>query len=334
MGRIQNPVHLTFYVFMVILVIGTLFPFYILLVGSFKTQAEINSEPLNLPGTVEVSPNVRWQYIVDQTPIEVADFMQRFGLEKRPASHRKLSEIASSPEQLEEIKDFVGSQLRLASVQLVLKRANLLQALAVTMFVVLGSVAMLSLTGGMASYALANTRYRLFQYILVVFILGLTLPQMLGLLPLYIMLSDAGQLGNPIALILIYTGVRMPMTILIFLAFYKTIPSDLEDASKIDGLSRIGYFFRILLPLSKVPILTTFVISGTFVFNDYMTPLIFMTDPVWTTVQVALARFVGAQTWFFGPIFAGVLIAALPMLLIYLLMNRTFITGLTAGVTK
>jgi raffinose/stachyose/melibiose transport system permease protein len=330
----RSPVHIAFYVFMAILVVVTLFPFYILLVGAFKTQEEINSEPLRPPGAVEVSPNTRWLYIVDQTPIEVEDFMQKFGLEKRPAAHRKLSEIANSPEQLEEMKRYVGSQLRLASVRLVLKRGNLLQALLVTMVIVLGSVAVLSLTGGMAAYPLSLARYRAFHYILLVFILGLTLPLMLGLLPLYIMLKNAGLLGNPIALILIYAGVRMPMTILIFLAFYRTIPSDLEDASKIDGLSRIGYFFRILLPLSKIPILTTFVISGTYVFNDYMTPLIFMPDPNRTTVQVALATFVGAQTWFFGPIFAGVLIAALPMLLIYLLMNQTFITGLTAGVTK
>ena len=59
-----------------------------------------------------------------------------------------------------------------------------------------------------------------------------------------------------------------------------------------------------------------------------------MTHPIWTTVQVALARFVGAQTWFFGPIFAGVLLASLPMLLIYLLMNRTFITGVLSGSVK
>jgi len=124
------------------------------------------------------------------------------------------------------------------------------------------------------------------------------------------------------------------MTILIFYAFYSTIPGELEDASKIDGLSRFGFFFRILLPMSKAAILTTFVISGTYVFNDYMTPLVFMTHPIWTTVQVALARFVGAQTWFFGPIFAGVLLASLPMLLIYLLMNRTFITGVLSGSVK
>jgi raffinose/stachyose/melibiose transport system permease protein len=271
---------------------------------------------------------------MDQTPIDVQDFLERFGLEKRPAAHRKLKEIASSPEQLGEMKAYVAGRLRLGSINLVVKRAHVLQALVTTMVAVLGSVFVLSIAGGMAAYPLSLARYRVFHYILVVFIVGLSLPLMLGLLPLYILFNNAGLIGNPISLILIYSGVRMPMTILIFLAFYKTSPSDLEDAAKMDGLKPIGYFFRVLLPLSKVPILTTFVLSGTYVFNDYMTPLIYMTDPIWTTIQVSLATFVGAQTWFFGPIFAGVLIAALPMLLIYLFMNRTFITGLTAGVTK
>lgn len=330
----RSPIYIVFYVLMAILTVVTLFPFYIMLVGAFKTQEEINSEPLHLPGSIEVSSNVTRAYLIDQTPIEVQDFLERFDLEKRPASHRKLKEIANGPEQLEEMKAYVAGHLRLGSINLVLKRGNLLQALLMTMVVMLGSVLVLSIAGGMAAYPLSLARYQAFHYVLLVFIVGLSLPLMLGILPLYIAFSRLGLLGSPIGLILIYSGVRMPLTILVFLAFYKSIPSELEDASKVDGLSRIGYFFRILLPLSKIPILTTFVISGTYVFNDYMTPLVFMIDPVWTTVQVALSRFVGAQTWFFGPIFAGVMIAALPMLLIYLLMNRTFITGLTAGVTR
>ena len=330
----RSPIYVAFYAFLIIFLVVTLFPLYIMLVGSFKTQQEINSTPLSLPGAVEVSPNIRWSYIVDQTPIEVNDFLERFGLEKRPAAHRKLVEIASSPGQLEEMKEYVAGHLRLGSINLVMKRGNLLQALAMTMLVVFGSVFVLSIAGGMAAYPLSLARFRMFHYILIIFIVGLSLPLMLGMVPLYIAFNSFGLLGNPLGLILIYAGVRMPMTILIFLAFYKTIPAELEDASKIDGLNRIGFFFRVLLPLSKIPILTTFVISGTYVFNDYMTPLIFMSNPVWTTIQVALSQFVGAQTWFFGPIFAGVLLASLPMLLIYLLMNRTFITGLTAGVTK
>lgn len=330
----KSPLYIAFYTFLITFTVITLMPFYIMFVGSFKTQQEINNEPLSLPGVTEVSSNIRWSYIVDQTPIEVEEFLTRFGLEKRPAAHRKLSEIAQSPEQLEEMKTYVAGHLRLGSVNLVLKRGHLLEALIVTMGVVLGSVLVLSIAGGMAAYPLSLTPYRSFHYVLIIFTVGLSLPLMLGMVPLYISFNRLNLLDNPLSLLLIYGGVRMPMTILIFLAFYKSIPSELEDASKIDGLNRIGYFFRILLPLSKIPILTTFIISGTYVFNDYMTPLVFLTNPVWTTIQVALAQFVGAQTWFFGPIFAGVLIASLPMLLLYLLMNRTFITGLTAGVTK
>jgi raffinose/stachyose/melibiose transport system permease protein len=305
-----------------------------MITGAFKTQAEINSQPLSLPGTVEISPNIRMAYIVDQTPVNIDEFIDHFGLEKRPASHRKLHEIARSPEQLAEMQDYIGATVRTASVQLVLKRGKLVQALLMTLIVVLGSVAILSIAGGMAAYPLAIARYGVFNYILVAFTVGLSLPLMLGMVPLYIAFSRVGLLDQPIGVMLIYSGVRMPMTILIFYAFYSTIPSELEDASKMDGLSRFGFFFRILLPMSKAAILTTFVISGTYVFNDYMTPLVFMTHPIWTTVQVALARFVGAQTWFFGPIFAGVLLASLPMLLIYLLMNRTFITGVLSGSVK
>jgi raffinose/stachyose/melibiose transport system permease protein len=330
----KSPIYILFYAFLITFLVVTLMPFYIMLTGAFKTQAEINSDPLSLPGQVEISPNITMAYIVDQTPINIGDFMATFGLERRPASHRKLHEIAQSPQQLEEMQSYIGNTVRTASVKLVLKRGNLIQALLMTLFVVLGSVAILSVAGGMAAYPLALARYGVFNYILVAFTVGLSLPLMLGMVPLYIAFSRVGLLDQPIGVMLIYSGVRMPMTILIFYAFYCSVPRELEDASKMDGLSRFGFFFRILLPTSKAAVLTTFVISGTYVFNDYMTPLIFMTHPIWTTVQVALARFVGAQTWFFGPIFAGVLLASLPMLLIYLLMNRTFITGVLAGSVK
>ncbi len=330
----KSPIYIAFYAFLIGFLLVTLMPFYIMITGAFKTQAEINSQPLSLPGTVEISPNIRMAYIVDQTPVNIEEFMDRFGLDKRPASHRKLHEMAQSPEQLAEMQAYIGDTVRTASVQLVLKRGKLIQALLMTLIVVVGSVAILSIAGGMAAYPLAIARYGVFNYILVAFTVGLSLPLMLGMVPLYITFSKVGLLDQPVGVMLIYSGVRLPMTILIFYAFYSTIPRELEDASKIDGLSRFGFFFRILLPMSKAAILTTFVISGTYVFNDYMTPLVFMTHPIWTTVQVALARFVGAQTWFFGPIFAGVLLASLPMLLIYLLMNRTFITGVLSGSVK
>jgi raffinose/stachyose/melibiose transport system permease protein len=157
---------------------------------------------------------------------------------------------------------------------------------------------------------------------------------MLALVPLYKMMIGLNLLDNPLSLILIYGASRMSITIIVFSTFYKAIPKDLEDAADLDGLGRIGYFFRILLQVSQIPIITVFIVSGTFVYNDFLTPLLFMTNMEFTHIQVALAQFVGAQTWFFGPIFAGVAIATVPRILIYLLMNRYFVSGVTAGALK
>jgi len=331
--REKSPLFVLFYAILVIFSVVTVLPVYLMMIGGFKTQNEIMTEPLTLPLKVEVSESLRWSFIKEETPIKAEDFQKRFNLKRIPF-YKKLKEIAKDEEQLEEMKNYIAPFLRIGNILLAIKKGKLLTNLLVSMIVVLGSVFVLSLAGGMAAFPLAKLQYRSFTFIFTFFILGLTLPRLLGLCPLYVMMMNLGLLGNPLALILIYGGTRMPVTIVLFSTFYKTIPRALEDAAAIDGLNKIGYYFRILLPLSKIPILMTFVISGTFAFNDYLTPLIFLDNPVWTTVQVGISHFVGSKTWFFGPIFAGCTIAVLPMLIIYLLMNKIFITGLSSGAVK
>lgn len=312
----------------------TLFPFYIMFLGAFKTQSEITNEPYSFPGDVELSQNLRWMFVRDETPVDVNQFAETFGLEQPIGANKKVSEIAESEEQLDAMLEYIGARIRLGNVVMAVKRGNLLRNLIATFIAVVGSVAVLSLFGAMAGYPLARTRYRWFGFLLAYFFAGLTLPRMLALVPLYKMMIGLNLLDSPLSLILIYGASRMPITIMVFSTFYKAIPKDLEDAADLDGLGRIGYFFRILLRVSQIPIITVFIVSGTFVYNDFLTPLLFMTDMRFTHIQVALSQFVGAQTWFFGPIFAGVAIATIPMILIYLLMNRYFVSGVTAGALK
>ncbi len=322
------------YIVLSVFSIVTLFPFYIMIMGSFKTQQEIIETPYGFPNDVELSRNIRWFYIRDETPINIETFADEFRLELPINPNKKIAEIARSEEHLQEMLNYIGAHIRTSNYVMAVKRGNLILNLVATMIIMFGSVAVLSLFGGMAGYPLAKSRYRLFNVLLVFFLLGLTMPRMLALVPLYKMMIQLNLLNNPLSLILIYGASRMSITIIVFSTFYKAIPGDLEDAGEIDGLNRVGFFFRILLPLSKIPVLTVFIVSGTFVYNDYLTPLLFMGDSSFTHIQVGLAQFVGAQTWFFGPIFAGVTIAILPMLLIYLLMNKTFISGVTAGAVK
>lgn len=322
------------YVILGLFTIMTLFPFYVMFVGSFKTQQEIVDNPYGFPGDVTLSENIRWFYIRDETPVDIEEFADKFSLTLPINPNRKVVELAKNQEQLRDMLEYIGSRIRTSNYVMAIKRGNLVLNLIATMIIMFGSVAVLSIFGGMAGYPLSKSRYSLFNVLLVFFLIGMTLPRMLALVPLYKMMIQLNLLNNPISLILIYGASRMSITIIVFTTFYKAIPSDLEDASDIDGLNRIGFYFKILLPMSKIPILTIFIVSGTFVYNDFLTPLLFMGDPSFTHIQVGLSQFVGAQTWFFGPIFAGVTVTILPMLIIYMLMNRTFISGVTAGAVK
>jgi raffinose/stachyose/melibiose transport system permease protein len=322
------------YAVLIIFCAITLLPFYIMLVGSFKTQKEIMNEPYSIPGKVTLSKNLRWIYVRDETIVKEEEFAREFGLELPIPTNSKIRELATSPEHQDAMFEYIGARVRIGNLAMAIKRGNLIRNLIASFLVMLLSVFVLSLFGGMAGFSLAKLRFPSFSLILAYFLIGMALPRMLALIPLYKMMLNLKLLNNPLSLVLIYGASRMSITIIVFSAFYKSIPQDLEDAAAIDGLNKIGFFFRILLKMSHIPILTVFIVSGTFIYNDYLTPLIFMNDLTFTTVQVALSQFIGAQTWFFGPIFAGCLVAIVPMVLIYLLMNRYFISGVTAGAVK
>jgi len=305
-----------------------------MLVGSFKTQKEIINEPFGIPGKVSLSENLRWIYVRDETPVKEKVFAEIFDLDVPISPNKKIKDLAKDQDQKEAMLNYIGSKVRIGNIFMAVKRGNLVRNLSCSFLVMFASVFILSLFGGMAGYPLAKIRYSSFSLILAYLLLGLTLPRMLALVPLYKMMMNLNLLNNPLSLILIYSASRMPITIIVFTTFYKSIPSALEDAANIDGLNRIGFFFKILLKMSHIPILTVFIVNGTYVFNDFLTPLIFMPNMEFTTIQVALSHFIGAQTWFFGPIFAGCAVAIIPMILIYLLLNKHFIAGVTAGAVK
>jgi raffinose/stachyose/melibiose transport system permease protein len=303
-------------------------------VGSFKTQKEIMNEPYSIPGQVTLSKNLRWIYVRDETIVKPEDFAREFELETPIPTNSKIKDLAKNEEHRDAMFEYIGSRIRLGNLAMAIKRGNLLKNLIASFLVVILSVCVLSLFGGMAGFALAKIQFPSLHAILAYFLIGMALPRMLALIPLYKMMLTLKLLNNPLSLVLIYGASRMSITLIVFSTFYKSIPQDLEDAAAIDGLGKIGFFFRILLRMSHIPMLTVFIVSGTFIYNDYLTPLIFMSDLSFTTVQVALSQFIGAQTWFFGPIFAGCAVAIIPMVLIYLLMNKYFISGVMAGAVK
>ncbi|MEZ4597576.1 MAG: carbohydrate ABC transporter permease [Chloroflexota bacterium] len=138
------------------------------------------------------------------------------------------------------------------------------------------SVVLTIVVATLASYPLSRYRLPFLSAVLAFFLLGLMLPVRLGIVPLFLLLRDLGLLDSHLGLILVYTAIRLPFAIFIITSFMRTIPSDLEEAARLDGASEMAVLGRVLLPLVKpaVGIVAIFTIIA--VWNDFFLPLIFI----------------------------------------------------------
>jgi len=197
------------------------------------------------------------------------------------------------------------------------------------------SVAAIIATSALASFAIARIRVgRLSQTIFVCFIAGLILPGQVGLIPLFMQMQQLGLYDTIIGLILIYTAQGMPITIFIFTKFYKSIPYELDESAKIDGASGWKIFFYVVFPLVLPATVTGIILNMIGVWNDFFTPLIFISDMTHRTLPLGLVAFKGQFSTDWPQLFAASTMIALPILLVYVFLQRYMIEGITAGAVK
>ena len=196
------------------------------------------------------------------------------------------------------------------------------------------SAVLLLLTAAPAAYALARYTFRLRGVLFLFFLAGIMIPIRLGILPLYILMRDLGLIDTPFALILTYTASGMPMSVFLLSVFFRNLPRELEDAARIDGAGEQGIFWRIMLPLVRPGLATVVIVNVVPWWNDFFFPLLFLPSKTWRTIPLGMQIFFGQHLIDWSLVFSGMLLASLPLLIIYVLMSRQFIAGLTAGVVK
>jgi raffinose/stachyose/melibiose transport system permease protein len=196
------------------------------------------------------------------------------------------------------------------------------------------SVAFLLVMGTMAAYALARYNFKGNIMLYLFFLSGLMLPLRLAIIPLFIQLKALGLIDTLFGLIAIYTAMGLPSTVFILTGFLKTLPSELEDSARIDGASEARILVQIMLPL----IMSALVIAGIYnavpIWNDFFFPLIFIHDPQWKTLAQGLTMFFGEYSINYGVLYAGLTLAALPIVVIFIIQSKQFIAGMTAGAIK
>jgi raffinose/stachyose/melibiose transport system permease protein len=190
------------------------------------------------------------------------------------------------------------------------------------------------LFGALAASVIARREFPGREFAYTVFTLGLLFPVTVAILPLLILVRDLGLLDNPLGLALPEAAFGLPLTIIILRPFFRSIPKELEDAAQIDGCGQMGFFFRILLPLSRPALVTVGVLAIVSSWNQYLLPLVMLSDAGNWTLPLGLTNFSTQYTTDTARILAYTTLALVPALGFYVVAERQLVGGLTAGSVK
>ncbi len=200
--------------------------------------------------------------------------------------------------------------------------------------VTLASVAVILALGAMAGYALGRFRFGGNDLLYLYFLSGLMLPIRLGIIPLFILMRNLHLLDTPWSLILTYAASGLPSAVFILTGFFRALPSDLDSAARIDGAGEWLIYRRIMLPLVRPALVIVAVYNLIPIWNDFFFPLVFIQSDRLKTLPLGMTAFFGQYYTDWATLFAGLTLAAVPVVALYVLLSQHFIRGLTAGAVK
>jgi multiple sugar transport system permease protein len=190
------------------------------------------------------------------------------------------------------------------------------------------------LVGSVAAYALVRIPFGANHGIQLGLIATRMIPEVSLILPLFIIASSLQLINKPIVLILTYMSFALPYAIWLMTAFFQTVPVDLEEAARLDGCSRLGILFRVVMPISGPGLVSTAMFVFLVAWDEFFYALIFTSTLAAKTIPVALAEFVGRYAVNITGMMAGGILAAIPPVLVALIFQRYIVSGMTAGAVK
>jgi raffinose/stachyose/melibiose transport system permease protein len=201
-------------------------------------------------------------------------------------------------------------------------------------FVTIAAVALDVCVALPASYALGRYQFRGSGVLVAYFLSGLMLPIRLGILPILYLLGNFGMVDSRLGLVLVYAASGIPFSVFIMSAFFRGLPRELEEAARIDGAGEFRIFARVMLPLVKPAIATVVVFRFVPLWNDFFFPLVLLRSTDKYTLPVGLTQFFGEFQTDWSALFAGLVIATVPIVILFLAATKQIVAGLTAGMGK
>lgn len=203
-----------------------------------------------------------------------------------------------------------------------------------SVFITVISVVIVLLFGSMAAYGLSRFRFKGQNILLIIILSGLMLAPQVSLIPLFKLLQQVGLYNTYGALILPYVAFQLPFAIFLMRSYFLSIPRELEEAAIIDGCNRWKVYWNIVIPMGKPIIASCALLTAMNVWNEFMFALVFIEDSSLRTIPVGLMNLRSQLNTNFGIQLAGLAISALPMIIAYILFQKQFVRGISAGGVK
>lgn len=188
--------------------------------------------------------------------------------------------------------------------------------------------------GSMAAFAIGRMKWKLSEATHTFFLVGMMVPVHCVLIPLFVRFAKLGLTNSRIGLMIPYITFSLPTTIFLLTGFFKSMPGELFEAAAIDGCSIFGCFFKIALPLCRTGLFVSGLMTFVGNWNELLLAMVFISDPAKKTLPVTLTYFVGPYATNYVQMFAAIIIAIAPTVIVYCLFSNQIVEGLTTGAIK
>jgi raffinose/stachyose/melibiose transport system permease protein len=200
--------------------------------------------------------------------------------------------------------------------------------------ITIASVVVVLLLSALAAYAFCRLKYKGSEFFFYMILLGMMIPPAAVIIPLFLIMKTLGLYNTHLALILAYIAFGLPIAVLIFRGFFLSVPGEMIEAARIDGSRELRTFASIIMPLSTPAVATVVIFSFMQNWNEFLLALVLLKDKLLYTLPVGMAQLVGQWDSPWQLIAAGVVIASVPVFLVYLAIQDLYVKGLTAGALK
>ena len=186
----------------------------------------------------------------------------------------------------------------------------------------------------LAAFAYADFRFPMRNALYVAFLSLMSVPPIVMITPLFKQLAGLHLVNTRLGVVLIYVGLTVPFSVYLLTSFFKTIPSELHDAARIDGCSELGYLVRVVLPLSKPSIATCLLVNGVWVWNELLIAVVCLQQDMLRTLMVGIMLRIGNFQVDVPLVTTGLVVASIPIMGLFFAFQKWFIRGLVQGAIK